>query len=109
MTTWQFIAVRAVTPFGFTWQWQKQNGKTIVTSVPFNFYFDCVSDARDNGYTGPLPAAPKVPSLRLPDVTPGMKVMAGLAPKAKPATLVMTVRTLTAAKQKRRTSRHATN
>ena len=109
MTTWHFLAVRARTPFGFTWQWQKQNGKTIVASVPFDFYFDCVSDARDNGYMGPLPAAPKMPFPRLPDVTPGMKVMAALAPKAKPASLVMTVRAMTAAKQKRRTTRHATN
>ena len=109
MTTWQFIAVRAVTPFGFTWQWQRQDGKTIVTSVAFDFYFDCVSDARDNGYAGLLPAGAKVPFPRLPDVTPGMKVIAALAPKAKPANLVMSVRALTAARQKRRTSGHATN
>ena len=108
MATWHFLAVRAATPFGFTWQWQKQNGKTVVTSVPFDFYFDCVSDARDNGYAGPLPAAPKVPFPRLPEVTPGMKVMAALAPKAKPTNLVMTVRAL-AATQKRRAARHATS
>ncbi|HUP94212.1 MAG TPA: hypothetical protein VM164_04845 [Burkholderiales bacterium] len=109
MTTWQFIAVRAVTPFGFTWQWQNQNDKTVVTSVPFDFYFDCILDARDNGYAGALPAGVKVPFPRLPDVTPGLKVMAALAPKAKPAKLAMTVRALTAAPQKRRASRHATN
>ena len=109
MTTWHFLAVRAITPFGFTWQWQKQNTKAVVTSVPFDFYFDCVADARDKGYAGPLPTAPKVPFPRLPNVTPGMKVMAGLAPKTKPASLVMTVRAMTAAKQKRGTTRHATN
>jgi hypothetical protein len=32
-----------------------------VTSAPFDFYFDCVSDARENGYTGPMPAGPKLP------------------------------------------------
>ena len=109
MTTWQFMTVRAVTPFGFTWQWQKQDERTVVTSVPFDFYFDCVSDARDNGYAGPLPAGAKVPFPRLPEVTPGMKVMAALAPKAKAANLVMAVRALTATRQKRRASRHATN
>ena len=66
-TTWHFFAVRASTPSGFTWQWQKERRDSgLVTSELFDFYFDCVSDARENGYYGPLPSGPKVPLSRAP-------------------------------------------
>jgi len=48
------------------WHWQKQGPKAPVTSAPFAFYFDCVSDARDKGYVGPLPRGPRTPVERLP-------------------------------------------
>jgi hypothetical protein len=67
-TSWHFIAVRADTPTGFMWHWQKQGAAVPVTSGPFAFYFDCISDARDKGYIGPLPAGPKTPIERLPGV-----------------------------------------
>src|SRR5688572_10755200 len=59
-TPWLFFAIAATTPSGFTWQWQKKADRTL-TSGHFDFYFDCVADARANGYTGPLPTGPKVP------------------------------------------------
>ena len=64
-TQWHFFATVASAPPGFTWQWQKKADHT-VTSRPFNFYFDCVTDARANGYIGPLPPGPKVPLRCLP-------------------------------------------
>lgn len=64
--SWHFFAVRAATPSGFRWQWQKQGTPVIVTSVPFDYYFDCISNARDNGYAGPPPGGPKVPLQHLP-------------------------------------------
>jgi len=66
-TPWHFFAIAATSAPGFTWQWQKRANRTL-TSGHFDFYFDCVSDARANGYTGPLPSGPKVPLDRLPDL-----------------------------------------
>jgi len=65
-TSWQFFAVSAPTRSGFTWHWHRIGTGAPVTSVPFNFYFDCVSDARKKGYAGQLPTGPKVPLPRLP-------------------------------------------
>jgi hypothetical protein len=64
--SWHFFAVRAATPSGFRWHWQKQGAKVPVTSIAFEFYFDCISNARDKGYAGPLPAGPKAPLQHLP-------------------------------------------
>ncbi|MGZ9013837.1 MAG: hypothetical protein ACXW2L_16435 [Burkholderiales bacterium] len=63
--SWHFFAVRAATPSGFRWQWQKQ-GTTVIVSAPFDYYFDCISNARDKGYAGPPPAGPNVPLQHLP-------------------------------------------
>src|SRR5687767_15107217 len=64
-TPWCFFAIVTTSPPGFTWQRQKKADPT-VTSRHFNFYFDCVADARANGYIGPLPPGPKVPLRCLP-------------------------------------------
>ena len=66
-TPWFFFAIAANTPTGFTWQWQKAASPTL-TSGHFDFYFDCVADARAHGYTGPLPPGPKVPLRSVPDM-----------------------------------------
>jgi hypothetical protein len=63
--SWQLFAVFADTPSGFTWRWQKERASVPVASAAFHYYFDCVSDARANGYTGPRPPGPKVPVERL--------------------------------------------
>lgn len=63
--SWQFFAVTAATASGFMWQWEKRSAEEILKGAAFAFYFDCISDARDNGYAGPLPAGPKVPLTHL--------------------------------------------
>ena len=65
-SSWDFYAVQATTSFGFMWQWRRQGGTSDVTSAPFAFYFDCIADARENGYEGRLPLGPKEPLLHLP-------------------------------------------
>jgi hypothetical protein len=100
-TSWHFFAVRAHTASGFTWQWQKQGATVPVTSSPFDFYFDCVSNARENGYDGPLPAGPKAPLQRLPIApTKTGRVSAPLPPSA--SNVVMTVTEVSADDVKRR-------
>jgi hypothetical protein len=74
--SWQFFAVLADTPSGFTWRWQKERASVRVASAAFHYYFDCVSDARANGYSGPLPRGPKVPVERLPEHTVGTQTAA---------------------------------
>ena len=66
---WYFHAVCATNAFGFTWHWQcrRPNGSTSRSKVPFEYYYDCIEDARRQGYRGPLPAGPKVALSRLPD------------------------------------------
>lgn len=66
--SWQFFAVASNAPHGFTWRWQSEGpgSKTAVTGAAFEYYFDCIFDARQNGYTGPLPAGPRVPLKRWP-------------------------------------------
>ena len=65
-TVWHFFAVRAPTPAGFRWYWQSEGAPMAVTSGPFDFYYDCLCDARRMGYTGPLPTASRLPLPRLP-------------------------------------------
>ena len=105
-TSWHFFAVSAATQTGFAWQWQKKrDNKEPVTSASFDFYFDCISDARANGYAGPLPAGPKVPLQRLPVgplETPG--VLAALPPKGRSGQGVMTVTAVSPLDVKRRSS-----
>jgi hypothetical protein len=100
-TSWHFFAVRAVNSFGFGWQWRKQSSKAAMTSLPFDFYFDCVSDARSHGYAGPLPPAPKIPLERLPAVSKGI---AARVPAAGSTQSVMTLVALSKAKAR---TRHA--
>jgi len=97
-TSWHFIAVRADTPSGFTWHWQKQGPKVPVTSAPFAFYFDCVSDARDKGYSGSLPPGPRTPIEQLP-ISPDR---AQVPQPQKPDSVVMTVTPVSASDLKKR-------
>jgi hypothetical protein len=92
-TSWHFFAVRAVNSFGFGWQWRKQSSKAATTSLPFDFYFDCVSDARGHGYAGPLPPAPKIPV---------SKTIAVRVPAAGSTKSVMTLIALSRAKARAR-------
>src|SRR5215212_2812347 len=103
--TWHFFAVRAATTFGFVWQWQKQKGNVIVTSSPFDFYFDCISDARVNGYTGRLPAATKAPLERSPSLRPATKHISPAVSAAEPPNDTMRVISVSpTSRQKRRDS-----
>ena len=65
---WYFHAVRAANAFGFTWHWRcdSPDGSTAGSRLPFDYYYDCVEDARRQGYRGPLPPGPKVALSRLP-------------------------------------------
>ena len=65
---WCFHAVCATNVFGFTWHWQcrRPDGSTSRSRVPFAYYYDCIEDARKQGYRGPLPAGPKVALSHLP-------------------------------------------
>ena len=65
-TSWQFLAVEAATLSGFVWYWRRQRGAETLTSKAFALYFECIADARDNGYAGVLPAGPKTPLRGLP-------------------------------------------
>ena len=96
-TSWHFIAVRADTPSGFTWHWQKQGNKAPVTSAPFAYYFDCVSDARRKGYIGPLPTGPRTPIERLPGAA-----VEGDSLHPESHSIVMSVTGVSAADVKRR-------
>src|SRR5687767_2213921 len=71
-TPWRFFAIVTTSPPGFTWQWQKKADPT-VTSRHFNFYFDCVADARATGYIGRRPPGPKGPLRCVPHDPDGAK------------------------------------
>ena len=82
-TRWQIFAVIAKTPSGFKWQWRRLGGTSAATSVMFDFYFDCITNARTHGYAGPLVVGPNVPLVRsAADLTPG----GDLAMKVTPLT-----------------------
>ncbi len=105
-TSWQFFAIRATTRSGFTWHWYRMGTGAPVTSGPFDFYFDCVSDARKKGYAGRLPAGPKVPLARLPTApVRTIRVSAVVRPEVPPGAEGMTVTPVSAIDvRKRRTT-----
>jgi hypothetical protein len=102
-TSWQFLAVQAPTASGFVWYWRRQRAAQTLTSKPFPFYFECIADARRQGYAGTLPAGPKTPLHGLPN-----EPIAGQAALAKPratdeaAHAVLSIRPLAAPKATRR-------
>jgi hypothetical protein len=104
--SWTFFAVDGPTAFAFMWHWRKQSAGSTLTSVPFAFYFDCVADARASGYTGALPAGPKVALPAVPKESIGTKQAA--VPKrardAATAAPLITVVELSAAVARRRLS-----
>jgi hypothetical protein len=106
--TWQFFAVDANTQTGFTWQWRNEDACAQTTSLVFNFYFDCVSDARLNGYAGPLPQGPKVALEQMPKAGDGSRSAAPAVRVTSPGRGI----TLTAMSpldvRKRRTRAHGT-
>ena len=79
-TSWQFHAVRADNAFGFKWYWQRRyaDGSSSQTEMPFDYYYDCIEDARRHGYRGPLPAGPQVALLRLPTLSRARSKAAGV-------------------------------
>jgi hypothetical protein len=94
--SWQFFAVHATTSSGFTWQWHKQGTAGAALSAPFDFYFDCVSDARRRGYAGPLPAGPKVPVLHLPVDAIDTRVASTVPPSKGHDGVMMSVKAISA-------------
>ena len=104
--SWKFFAVSAPTASGFTWQWEKRGPEEILMGAPFSFYFDCVSDARKNGYAGPLPAGPKVPLAHLPigRIEP-VGASSALPVQRSAEKVVMTVTAVSAADSTNRRSR----
>ena len=102
--SWHFFAVLAPLPCGFGWQWQKQGTGAPVTSLLFDFYFECISDARANGYDGPLPPGPKVALPQMPfDPAQTGRLSAALSPKSK--NVVMAVTAVSASNAKARRTR----
>ena len=97
--SWQFFAILAATPRGFTWHWQRQGTKT-VTSAAFDFYFDCISDARRHGYRGELPPGPHAALERLP--TSRAMTEHVLAPEKSATPLMITVSGMSSQAGKRR-------
>lgn len=69
-TSWYFHAVCATNEFGFRWLWQfrRADGSSSESKVPFDYYYDCIEDARKHGFRGPFPAGSKVPLSRLAEV-----------------------------------------
>jgi hypothetical protein len=104
-TSWHFFAVGDGESAGFRWHWQKRCAKVFETSAAFDFYFDCVSDARAHGYTGALPAGPKVPLRRLPGA-PAKGGRASAARRSGSSDALMSVRAVSAADVRKRRSRN---
>ena len=48
-------SVKAGAPHGFRWRWTSDDGKQSATS--FEYYYECVADARGAGYDVPLRGA----------------------------------------------------
>jgi len=58
MYSWKILPVKSGTPAGFKWFWRKTSadGATVVESkVQFDYYYDCVTDAKAHGYEPPAP------------------------------------------------------
>jgi hypothetical protein len=103
-TSWQFFAVSDAASTGFSWHWQKRGAKVFRTSAAFDFYFDCVADARAHGYVGALPAGPKVPLQHLP-VAPIKEGPATAARRPGSTGVVVTVTAVSAAGVRKRRAR----
>ena len=66
-TSWYFYALRADNACGFTWHWRRQRQSSpLLHSGPFDYYYDCIADARKRGYRGAFPAGPRRPVKSLP-------------------------------------------
>ncbi len=78
--SWHFHAVRSNNAFGFRWIWRyvRTDGSSVQSLIPRDYYYDCIQDAREQGYRGPFPAGPKAaldalpefPVARAPDAQP---------------------------------------
>lgn len=57
MTMWEFVAIPCAHAPGFHWRWcaRKRDGARAESERTFELYFDCVQDARRNGYAGAMP------------------------------------------------------
>lgn len=99
--SWSFFAVSGTLPSEFRWQWQKQGAAPAVTSPLFDFYFDCISDARANGYAGPLPPGPRAARAQLP-FAPAQAGRAPAPQSAKSNNVMMTVSAMPAVDVKAR-------
>ena len=53
--TAHIVSVKAGAPNGFRWRWTSDDGTKSTTS--FEYYYECVADARDAGYDVPLRGA----------------------------------------------------
>lgn len=60
MEEWKFVAVTAKGAAGFAWQWQKvEEGRAVKESTKcFDYYYECVQDARTHGYDGTIGQCP---------------------------------------------------
>ena len=68
---WSFYAVSARTATGLAWYWQsRRRDGSASRSIAFDYYYDCITDARKHGYRGALPRGPSAPLKRLPELTP---------------------------------------
>ena len=66
-TSWYFYAVRADNACGFTWHWRRhRQSSPVLHSGPFDYYYDCIADARKRGYRGAFPAGPRRALKRVP-------------------------------------------
>lgn len=56
MQTWKFLAVPSRASAGFAWRWrQEADDRTRESERTFELYYDCLEDARANGYAGDNP------------------------------------------------------
>lgn len=51
-TKWEIIPVKSDGPIGYKWRWiRTTNTKVVeVSKKRFDYYYDCVTDARRHGY-----------------------------------------------------------
>lgn len=58
MFSWKIVPVKSGTLTGLKWHWEKTSadGATVVESAAqFDYYYDCVTDAKAHGYVPPPP------------------------------------------------------
>jgi len=58
MYAWQIVPVESKNEVGYAWQWKREDGKGKTSRVSdgvYDYYYDCVMDAKKHGYDPDVP------------------------------------------------------